>query len=117
VTGASVMCCIYGVILFATFFGLCAPGLNAVNRGRSAAVKVFSTIDRVPEIDASSPEGMVLEDVKGEIEFDNVFFTYPSRPKLPIFTNFNLAIAAGSSVAFVGALILEYHLSLMSLFA
>lgn len=102
VTGASVMCCIYGVILCATFVGLMAPGLNAINQGRQAAAVVFQTIDRIPAIDPSSPSGAELNKVEGGLEFRDVFFVYPSRPKNPIFLKLNLTIPAGSSTAFVG---------------
>merc|ERR1719221_1240544 len=54
VTGASVMCCIYGVILCVTFFGLMGPGLSMINLGRSAAIEVFDTLLRQPTIDPSS---------------------------------------------------------------
>jgi len=37
VSGADVMCCIYGVILCATFFWLTALGLQSVNLSRQAA--------------------------------------------------------------------------------
>ncbi|KAG7338531.1 ABC transporter permease [Nitzschia inconspicua] len=36
VSGASVMCCIYGVILCVTFIGLMVPGLTNINLGRQA---------------------------------------------------------------------------------
>ena len=102
VNGAAIMCCIYGVIICATFFGLMAPGLNAINQGRQAAVHVFETINRVPEIDASSEEGLKLENFEGAVEFRNVSFAYPSRPEDPIYRDFNLAIEPGTSVALVG---------------
>ena len=102
VTGASIMCCIYGVILCATFFGLMAPGIQAINLGRQAAVDVFATIERVPEIDASSEQGTTLETLRGELEFRNVLFAYPSRPNNIIFRDFNLRIKPGQSLALCG---------------
>jgi len=102
ITGASIMCCIYGVILCATFFGLMAPGIQAINLGRQAAVDVFATIKRVPEIDASSDQGTTLATLRGELEFNHVMFAYPSRPKNIIFRDFNLRIKPGQSVALCG---------------
>lgn len=61
VTGATVMCCIYGVILCVTFFGLMGPGLSVINLGRSAAVDVFDTLMRKPTIDPSSSKGKRIE--------------------------------------------------------
>jgi ATP-binding cassette, subfamily B (MDR/TAP), member 1 len=101
VSGAAVMCCIYGVILSATFFGLMAPGLNNINLARQAAATIFDTIHRIPVIDAENPLGEVPPTIQGKIAFRNIIFAYPTTPK-PIFQNFHLTIAAGSTVAFVG---------------
>ena len=103
VTGASVMCCIYGVILCVTFFGLMGPGLATLNLGRSAAVEVFDTLMRKPTIDPSSTEGKRINGgLEGKITFKDLFFFYPNSPNRPIFYNFNLTIEPGQSVALVG---------------
>ncbi|CAB9520582.1 Lactococcin-G-processing and transport ATP-binding protein LagD [Seminavis robusta] len=102
VNGASVMCCIYGVILCATFFGLMAPGLQNINLGRQAAATIFATINRIPVIDADSTLGDTPKKMQGKITFQRVFFSYPTQPNRAIFHNFNLTIQAGESVAFVG---------------
>lgn len=57
-------------------------------------------IRSIPDI--QSNEGKVLEDFKGEIEFRNVEFQYPSRPDAKIFKDFNLKIEEGEMVAIVG---------------
>jgi len=102
VTGAIIMCCIYGVILCATFFGLMAPGIQSINLGRSAAGEVFSTIQHVPGIDLTSKAGRKLEKLEGGLELRDVFFSYPTRPQDPIFYDFNLTIKPGQSMALVG---------------
>ncbi|KAL7533771.1 hypothetical protein ACHAXR_008989 [Thalassiosira sp. AJA248-18] len=102
VTGASVMCCIYGVILCVTFFGLMGPGLSVMNLGRSAAVEVFDTLGRTPTIDPSSEKGKRIDGFTGKITFKDLFFFYPNSPSRPIFYNFNLTIEPGQSVALVG---------------
>jgi hypothetical protein len=56
VTGASVMCCIYGV----TFIGLMTPGVTSINMGRQAAVEVFDAIHRTPPIDPASKDGNLV---------------------------------------------------------
>lgn len=68
VTGASVMCSIYGVILCATFFGLMAPGIQSINLGRQAASEVFDTIIRTPKIDPSSDKGTKPTGLQGKLE-------------------------------------------------
>jgi ATP-binding cassette subfamily B (MDR/TAP) protein 1 len=102
VSGAAVMCCIYGVILTATFFGMMAPGLQAINLARQAAAHIFATIDRTPTIDMESSAGDTLDTLKGGITLEHIEFAYPSRPSNRIFADLNLKINPGSTIAFVG---------------
>lgn len=44
-----------------------------------------------------------LDNVRGSIEFKKVYFSYPARPQIPIFQDFNLKFRAGSITALVGA--------------
>jgi len=54
-----------------------------------------------PIVDAVAPT--VLESpVRGEINFKNVTFHYPARPKIAALSDFNLHIKAGETVALVG---------------
>ena len=55
-----------------------------------------------PVINASHLEGQILAQVDGYIELCNVCFSYPSRPDVVIFNNFNLEIPSGKSMALVG---------------
>ena len=43
-----------------------------------------------------------MEQCTGEIEFKNVYFTYPARKTVKIFDGLNLKIKAGETVAIVG---------------
>uniref|UniRef100_A0A8C3EWY3 Bile salt export pump n=1 Tax=Corvus moneduloides TaxID=1196302 RepID=A0A8C3EWY3_CORMO len=56
-----------------------------------------------PTIDCMSEDGYKLDKVRGEIEFHNVTFNYPSRPDVKILDNLNVVIKAGETTAFVGA--------------
>ena len=47
--------------------------------------------------------GAGAEELKGELSFRNVNFSYPSRPDVHVLRDFNLDIAPNSSVALVGA--------------
>lgn len=59
-------------------------------------------IDRVPLIDSQANKGKVLSNVRGEILFKEVDFSYPSRPEKPVLQGFNLKIRAGKAVGLVG---------------
>ncbi|KAL2550887.1 ABC transporter B family member 14 [Forsythia ovata] len=68
----------------------------------SVLTPVYQTIDRQTEIDPDSPKNSPCESLKGDIEFQNVKFCYPSRPEITILDSFSLKIEAGSKVALVG---------------
>jgi len=104
ITGATVMVCIYGVILSVTFVGLMGPGIQAINLGREAATTVFHTVNRTPKIDSSSTEGRTFDPgvLRGRLELQDVTFSYPSNPRKPIFFNLNLVVEPGQSIALVG---------------
>ena len=44
------------------------------------------------KIDASSDEGEKPQSVIGDIEFDNVTFTYPARQESPVRLSFSLSL-------------------------
>jgi len=46
----------------------------------AAAAKIFVVIDRVPSIDIFSNDGNEPNPGFGEIKFEDVHFSYPSRP-------------------------------------
>lgn len=43
-----------------------------------------------------------MENINGEIEFKEVYFRYPARPNLEIFSGMSLKIPSGSTLALVG---------------
>ncbi|EJD34498.1 hypothetical protein AURDEDRAFT_176471 [Auricularia subglabra TFB-10046 SS5] len=94
----------YSSYALAFYFGttLIIAG-EAISQGRGAAAKLFSTIDRVPPIDSSSPAGRKLNTVEGRITFEDVKFRYPSRPGVPILKGLNITFEAGKTAALVGA--------------
>ncbi|XP_032384811.1 bile salt export pump [Etheostoma spectabile] len=92
----------FGVLMAAMHLGQASPCLEAFASGRAAAKIIFDTIDREPEIDCFSEKGHKLDKVKGDIEFHNVTFFYPSRPEVKILNNLSMKIKAGEATAFVG---------------
>uniref|UniRef100_A0A663MKM5 Bile salt export pump n=1 Tax=Athene cunicularia TaxID=194338 RepID=A0A663MKM5_ATHCN len=93
----------FGVLVGALNLGQASPCLEAFATGRGAAANIFETIDKKPAIDCMSEDGYKLDKLRGEIEFHNVTFYYPSRPDVKILDNLNIVIKSGETTAFVGA--------------
>ncbi|XP_077304028.1 bile salt export pump-like [Lithobates pipiens] len=92
----------FGVLVGALNLGQASPCLQAFASGRGAATNIYETIDNEPKIDCMSEEGFKLDKVKGEIEFHNISFHYPSRPEVKILNKLNMIVKAGETTAFVG---------------
>uniref|UniRef100_A0ACD5U007 Uncharacterized protein n=1 Tax=Avena sativa TaxID=4498 RepID=A0ACD5U007_AVESA len=82
--------------------GDAAPCIVAFEEGRGAAYRLFKTINRKLEIDYNDTTGVVLEDIKGDVELRDVSFSYPSRPEQLIFGGFSIHVSSGTTMAIVG---------------
>ncbi|CAK4151926.1 unnamed protein product [Aphanomyces euteiches] len=69
-----------------------------VHDAKRAAAKIFSILDRKPLIDSAADEGLKPSSVSGRIEFNDVFFNYPSRPNVKVLQHYDLTIEPWLSV-------------------
>ncbi|CAA0829187.1 ABC transporter B family member 15 [Striga hermonthica] len=83
--------------------GVALPELKHFAEASLAASRILDTIGRAPLIDAEDPNGTVLANLRGEIEFEHVKFAYPSRPDALVLEDLSLTIRAGQKVALAGA--------------
>ena len=74
-----------------------------ISSAKSSGSDVIRLIESIPEIDTESTEGEVLQDVRGQIVFENVHFRYPTRPGARILCGLNLRVEPGTYIALVGA--------------
>ncbi|KAK9328060.1 P-loop containing nucleoside triphosphate hydrolase protein [Lipomyces starkeyi] len=68
-----------------------------------AAGNIKRLYDSEPVIDSWSDDGIVPQNVQGNIEFNNIHFRYPTRLNVPVLRGLNLSIKKGQYVALVGA--------------
>ncbi|XP_007669387.2 bile salt export pump isoform X2 [Ornithorhynchus anatinus] len=101
-TPGSLLQVFLGVLVAALNLGQASPCLEAFATGQGAATSIFKVIDREPAIDCMSEDGYKLDRIKGEIEFHNVTFRYPSRPEVEILDDLSMVIKSGETTAFVG---------------
>ncbi|MCO5597338.1 hypothetical protein L7F22_051414 [Adiantum nelumboides] len=101
-TGGRVITVFFSIIIGTSALGQSMPSLTSISAGKAAAYKMFQIINRVPCVDITDESGCVLVGLKGEIEFRNVEFAYPTRPEYQVFTNFSLMVPGGAVAALVG---------------
>ncbi|KAJ6308470.1 hypothetical protein OIU76_018120 [Salix suchowensis] len=69
-------------------------------KGDQMAASVFELLDRKTQVNGDA--GEELKNVEGKIELRGVQFSYPSRPDILIFKDFDLRVCSGKSMALVG---------------
>lgn len=69
-------------------------------KGNQMVASVFEVLDRKTQV--VGDKGEELTNVVGTIELRGIHFSYPSRPDVVIFKDFDLKVHAGKSMALVG---------------
>lgn len=82
-----------------SLFGL-SSFYSELMKGVGAASRLFELQDRQPTI--SPTVGTKVISARGPITFENVSFSYPTRPAVTIFNNLDFEIPQGTNVAVVG---------------
>ncbi|XP_010631188.1 ATP-dependent translocase ABCB1 isoform X4 [Fukomys damarensis] len=92
----------FSVLTGALSIGQASPNLEAFASARGAAYEIFKIIDNEPCIDSFSTSGHKPDNIKGNVEFSNIHFSYPSRKEVKILKGLSLKVQSGQTVALVG---------------
>ncbi|XP_008233570.2 PREDICTED: LOW QUALITY PROTEIN: ABC transporter B family member 20 [Prunus mume] len=98
--GGEIITALFAVILSGLGLNQAATNFYSFDQGRIAAYRLFEMISRSSS--TVNHEGTTLVTVQGNIEFRNVYFSYLSRPEIPILSGFYLTVPAKKAVALVG---------------
>ena len=77
-----------------------AEQFDMLQRSFAAAEKIFSILDLEPEV-VDEPDAIELPEIRGEIEFQDVWFAY--KPGEWVLKGVSFHVQAGQAVAFVGS--------------
>ncbi len=72
---------------------------NMIQSAIASAERVFKVINEPPE-PVDTPDAVELKDVKGEVEFKNVYFSY--KEGVPVLKDINFHVKPGQTIALVG---------------
>ncbi|XP_021045981.1 phosphatidylcholine translocator ABCB4 [Mus pahari] len=101
-TIGNAMTVFFSILIGAFSVGQAAPCIDAFANARGAAYVIFDIIDNNPKIDSFSERGHKPDSIKGNLEFSDVHFSYPSRANVKILKGLNLKVKSGQTVALVG---------------
>lgn len=77
--------------------------MMVLTKAQVSMSNLFEVIDAVPDVrDQDGAKKIDRDTFKGEFEFKNVDFNYPTRPDLKILNNLSITMEAGKTTAFVG---------------
>ena len=84
--------------------GLVEPAMTAFTNAREAAQVMLAVVSRKPPIDVfDESKGEKPSRCLGRVTFEDVCFTYPSRPEHPVCNGYSLTVEEGKTVALCGA--------------
>ena len=91
-------------LMYTAYAGSSLFGLSGfwseLMKGVGAASRLFELQDRKPTI--SPTVGLPVSSARGPIRFEDVSFSYPTRPAVSIFKGLDFEIPQGSNIAVVG---------------
>lgn len=94
---------VLSMLIAAASISTVAPQIQAFTNASSAAAELFEIVDKPSQVDPLSRTGKVPTETRGQIEFKNLKFSYPSRPEALVLKGLCLSIPAGKTTALVGA--------------
>lgn len=103
-SGGSIVAIMFMVITGAFSLGGAFDHMKAISDGKIAGKLAYDVIDHKPSVDPHKPGAKSIDPktARGEIEFKNVRFTYPTRQELQVLKDFSMVFEAGKTTALVG---------------
>lgn len=93
-------------VLYTTFIGASFGGIAEmyaqIQKAVGATERVFELLEEVPEDIKAGPKAPILEKIKGNVSFNNVAFSYPSRKEIQVLKDVNFKAEFGQKIAIVG---------------
>lgn len=92
-------------VLYSTFVGASFGGIAElyaqIQKAVGATERVFELLEEQPE-KIQSQKTLLSHKIKGDVRFENVRFTYPSRTEIQVLKGINFEAKSGQKIALVG---------------
>ena len=93
---------VFYAVLVAGAFGAVSEVIGDLQRAAGATERLMELLATEPQIRAPLTPQPLPEPARGEVRFDRVGFSYPSRPDVLALADFSLEVKPGETVALVG---------------
>lgn len=92
------------MIMGSSAMGLIAPSIPSFLQAAASAQQVLKLLDEAETAGENGEKGLILKPVgiTGQLELENVVFSYPERPAITILDHLSLKIPAEQVTAVVG---------------
>ncbi|MFM9987283.1 ABC transporter ATP-binding protein [Flavobacterium sp.] len=92
-------------VLYSTYVGASSGGIaelyTQIQKAVGATERVFELLEETPER-INTVQSSIKEKIKGEVTFQNVAFTYPSRKEIQVLKDVSFKATFGQKIAIVG---------------
>lgn len=93
-------------VLYTTFIGASFGGIAEmyaqIQKAVGATERVFELLEETPEEINANPGAHAIEKIRGNVTFNNVAFSYPSRKEVQVLKDVNFKAEFGQKIAIVG---------------
>eukprot|EP00890_Picochlorum_soloecismus_P004280 jgi/Picsp_1/4853/NSC_02218-R1_mdr-like abc transporter len=93
-TGGQVLSILFSGVMAGFSLGQAMPNIRYVHEAIRAGMRLVAILEE-PGTMIVQNEGLIPEDLHGDIEFDRVSFSFPLRPDKLILANLNMTISGG----------------------
>nr|XP_020769402.1 phosphatidylcholine translocator ABCB4 [Odocoileus virginianus texanus] len=91
------------IVLGAVALGHASSFAPDYAKAKLSAAHLFKLFERQPLIDSHSEEGLRPDKFEGNVTLNEVVFSYPSRPNVPVLRGLSLEVKKGQTLALVGS--------------
>ncbi len=102
ISGGTIGAFVFAGVIVAAAFGALTEVFGELLRGAGAASRLRELMDEKPVISAPARPQDLPQPPRGSLSFQNVTFSYPTRPAERAIADFSLTVEPGETVAIVG---------------